>query len=61
MHEDLRTACLAALELKREDAAAHARKLLLARGDGTVRRPSAPAQARGPAGGRGRADSSGAV
>jgi glycosyltransferase involved in cell wall biosynthesis len=26
MHEDLRTACLAALELKREDAAAHARK-----------------------------------
>ena len=26
MHEDLRTACLAALELKREDAVAHARK-----------------------------------
>ena len=26
MHEDLRTACLAALELKREDAAAYARK-----------------------------------
>lgn len=26
MHEDLRTACLAALQLKREDAAAHARK-----------------------------------
>ena len=26
MHDDLRTACLAALELKREDAAAHARK-----------------------------------
>jgi glycosyltransferase involved in cell wall biosynthesis len=26
MHEDLRTACLAALELKREDAAAHAQK-----------------------------------
>jgi len=26
MHEDLRTACLAALEIKREDAAAHARK-----------------------------------
>jgi len=26
MHEDLRIACLAALELKREDAAAHARK-----------------------------------
>jgi glycosyltransferase involved in cell wall biosynthesis len=26
MHEDLRTACLAALELRREDAAAHARK-----------------------------------
>ncbi len=26
MHEDLRVACLAALELKREDAAAHARK-----------------------------------
>jgi glycosyltransferase involved in cell wall biosynthesis len=26
MHEDLRTACLAALELQREDAAAHARK-----------------------------------
>jgi glycosyltransferase involved in cell wall biosynthesis len=26
MHEDLRTACLAALELKRDDAAAHARK-----------------------------------
>jgi len=26
MHEDLRTACLAALELKREDAAAHARR-----------------------------------
>ena len=26
MHEDLRTACLAALDLKREDAAAHARK-----------------------------------
>jgi glycosyltransferase involved in cell wall biosynthesis len=26
MHEDLRTACLAALGLKREDAAAHARK-----------------------------------
>jgi hypothetical protein len=26
MHEDLRTACLAALELNREDAAAHARK-----------------------------------
>ena len=25
MHEDLRTACLAALELKREDAAAYAR------------------------------------
>src|SRR5688572_31333900 len=26
LHEDLRTACLAALELRREDAAAHARK-----------------------------------
>jgi glycosyltransferase involved in cell wall biosynthesis len=26
MHEDLRTACLAALELKREDAVAHSRK-----------------------------------
>ncbi|MGH8241865.1 MAG: glycosyltransferase family 4 protein [Steroidobacteraceae bacterium] len=26
MHEDLRTACLAALDLKREDAVAHARK-----------------------------------
>jgi glycosyltransferase involved in cell wall biosynthesis len=26
MHEDLRTACLAALELKREDAATHARR-----------------------------------
>ncbi len=26
MHEDLRTACLAALELKREDAVAHARR-----------------------------------
>ena len=26
MNEDLRTACLAALELRREDAAAHARK-----------------------------------
>jgi glycosyltransferase involved in cell wall biosynthesis len=26
MHEDLRTACLAALELRREDAVAHARK-----------------------------------
>ena len=26
MHEDLRTACLAALELKRDDAAAHAQK-----------------------------------
>lgn len=26
LHEDLRSACLAALELKREDAAAHARK-----------------------------------
>jgi glycosyltransferase involved in cell wall biosynthesis len=26
MHDDLRTACLAALELRREDAAAHARK-----------------------------------
>jgi hypothetical protein len=26
MHEDLRTACLAALELRREDAAAHAQK-----------------------------------
>jgi glycosyltransferase involved in cell wall biosynthesis len=26
MHEDLRTACLAALEIKREDATAHARK-----------------------------------
>ncbi len=26
MHEDLRTACLAALELRREDAAAHARR-----------------------------------
>jgi glycosyltransferase involved in cell wall biosynthesis len=26
MHEDLRTACLAALDLKREDAAGHARK-----------------------------------
>ena len=26
MHEDLRTACLEALKLKREDAAAHARK-----------------------------------
>jgi glycosyltransferase involved in cell wall biosynthesis len=26
MHEDLRTACLAALELKREDAMAHAQK-----------------------------------
>ena len=26
MHEDLRTACMAALDLKREDAVAHARK-----------------------------------
>ena len=26
MHEDLRTACLAALELKRDDAAAHAQR-----------------------------------
>ncbi len=26
MHEDLRTACLTALELRREDAAAHARR-----------------------------------